>query len=346
MDLSALKRVYAREGPFATVYLEGRSPGEDAEQQTRLRRRALRERLEAEHAPAAALDAAEEALSRPRPGEEQTSGRVLVTSADAGVVFDAAWDAALGRGDAAHWDPLPVLGPFVREAARAVRVLLVVADQESARLHRLVVAEEHEPTELSRERVEGSAVESPQHIREGALAHRRIQRRADEAVAQNAKEAAAAVGEALHRFAPDALVLAGEVQGRTALREQLPAETAGLLVETGRGGDEPGGSWETLCEEVLRIAGEHATRAAEDAAARLAEGLAHERGVSGHTGTLHAAEVGALETLLFEDGAAAKNEGELLRSAARTDASFALVPAGTGVGDGVAGILRFPPIPM
>ncbi|WP_344529629.1 hypothetical protein [Streptomyces albiaxialis] len=345
MDLSALKRVYAREGPFATVYLEGRSPGEDAEKQTRLRWRALRERLERERAPVAALDAAEEALSRTRPGEEQTSGRTLVTTADGTVAFDAAWDAALGRGDAAHWDPLPVLGPFVREAARAVRVLLVVADQESARLHHLVVAEEHEPAELARGSVEGSAVESPHHVREGGLSHRRIQRRADEAVAQNAKEAAEAVGEHLHRFAPDVLVLAGAVQGRTALRERLPAEAGELLVETGRGGDEPG-SWEALCDEVLRIAGEHSARTAEDAAARLSEGLAHERGVSGHTGTLHAVEVGALETLLFEDGAAAKNEGELLRSAARTDASFALVPAGTGVEDGVAGVLRFAPIPM
>jgi len=36
MELGELKAVYAHEGPFVTVYLEGRSPSEDAEKQVRL----------------------------------------------------------------------------------------------------------------------------------------------------------------------------------------------------------------------------------------------------------------------------------------------------------------------
>lgn len=343
MELNELKRVYSHEGPFATVYLEGRSPGEDAEKQVRLRWQALRERLEAEGAAAAALDAVETELAGSEPGEEQVNGRVLVASAGEGVVLDEPWDAALGRGDDAHWGHLPELGAYVREAARAVRVLLVAADQEAAQLRHLVVAEEHVPEEVDSERVEGSSVEGPGHLRENALAHRRIQRRADEAVGQNAKEISAAVTRAISRFSPDVLVLAGEVQGRTAVREHLGPEATALLVETDRGGSGHQGAQAALSEEVLRIAAEQGARAAEETASRLEESLAHRRGAKGDPDVVKAAEMGALDTLLFENDAPAKREALALKTAAETGASFALLPAGTDLPDGLGGILRFPP---
>ncbi|MGW8380253.1 hypothetical protein [Streptomyces sp. ODS28] len=343
MELNELKPVYAHEGPFATVYLEGRSPGEDAAKQIRLRWGTLRERLEAEHAQSAALDAAERALTRAERGEEQANGRVLVTSATDGVVLDSPWDAAMGTGDDAHWSMLPELGAFVREAAHAVRVLLVVAGQEEAELRRLVVAQEHAPAELAREAVSGSAVERPHHIREGALAHRRIQRRADEAVDQNARDIAQAVDRAMAALHPDVLILAGPVQGRTAVREQLSSGPAGILVETDRGGLGRSGAEEALTEEVLRIAGEHSAEAARHAAARVDEGLAYQRAVRGDPDVLKAAETGALDTLVFEDGTQATGEALLLKSAAETDASFALAPAGTEYPDGVGGVLRYAP---
>ncbi|MGW7516179.1 baeRF2 domain-containing protein [Streptomyces sp. NPDC054796] len=343
MELNRLKSVYAHEGPFVTVYLEGRSPGEDAAKQVRLRWQALRSRLENEDADPKALDAVETALAASEAGEEQANGRVIVTSAADGVVLDEPWDAALGRGDAAHSGVLPELGPYIREGANAVRALLVIAGQEHAELRRLVVAEQHVPEELSREEARGSAVEEPHHTREGALSHRRIQRRADEAVSQNAKDIAAKVERASSAFHPRVLILAGEVQGRTAVREELPGELTDILAETDRGGSGDRGAEEALADEVLRIVGEKSEESARHWVSQLEEGLAHGRAAKGDPDVVKAAEMGALDTLLFEDGAKAKREALLLKVAAETSASFALVPEGTGLTDGVGGLLRFPP---
>ncbi len=344
MELKELQRVYAHEGPFAAVYLEARSPGEDSETQNRLRWKALRERLESQGATEQALDAAEQALARDPAGEEQADGRVLVASADDGVVLDERWDAALGTGDDAHWGVLPELGAYVREQARSVRILLVSADQEGAQLRELVVAQEHVPVERNGEEVEGTGIETPHHVREGALAHRRIQRRADEAVQRNAKEVAAAIDRARTRFAPDVVLLAGEVQGRTAVREQLSTAASELLVETGSGGSDEAGAQQALTDEVLRVAGEHEKRRAADELSRLREGQAHDRGTMGDPEVLRAAEVGALDTLLLEPGVPASREALLVKSASETGASLELVPTGTGLEDGVGGVLRFPPM--
>src|SRR5699024_7953879 len=113
------------------VYLEGRAPGADATEQTRLRWKAQRERLQADGASESALNALDDVLAGATAGEEQINGRVLVATGS-GVVLDEQWDAALGTGDAAYWTHLPELGSYVREAVRAVRELVVLVDQEGA----------------------------------------------------------------------------------------------------------------------------------------------------------------------------------------------------------------------
>ena len=347
MDLSVLQSVYRHEGPFATVYLEARAPSEDAAQQTRLRWNALRERLESAGADGTALDAVGAELEGSAPGEEQANGRVLVAASGVGVVLDDAWDAALGAGDDAHWGVLPELGAFARERARAVRALVIRADQQGADVRRMVVAEQHQPKGLSEETVEGSASEGVHKgvhkPRTGALKQKQIQRRADEAVQHNAKEMAEHIRHTVARFRPDVVVLAGAVKARTALQGELPGEVTQLLVETDRGGErDERASDEGLDEELLRIAGELSERAAEERVGQLGEGEAHGRAVRGDPLVTKAAEMGAVDTLLLEMGASTPREALLLKSCANTSSSLALVPEGTQLTDGVAALLRFP----
>ncbi|MBB5158458.1 baeRF2 domain-containing protein [Saccharopolyspora phatthalungensis] len=341
MELTDLRKVYQHEGPFATVYLEGRSPGDDAAGQIRLRWKSLRERLLAEGASQGAVEAIASELERGTPGEEQANGRVLVAT-ESGVVLDERWDAALGAGDDAHWGVLPELGAYVRERARSVRELVVIADQEGAQVRQEVVAEYHEPHELDAEIVEGSADEGVHKPRGGALSHNRIQRRADEAVGRNAKDIAAHVSAVATEFRPGVVVLAGEVQARTAVREELPAQLAELIIETDRGGRDENASEEALVEELLRIAHEAEARRAERTAGQLAAGLAHDRAVAGHKEVARAAEMGAVETLLLESDIPASREAFLLNVCAETSAAVTLVPDGTGLTDGVGALLRFP----
>lgn len=341
MKLTGIRRVYDQEGPFATVYLESRAPAEDAQTQMRLRWNGLRERLEENGAEAAALDAIDAELQSGTSREEQADGRVLVANSS-GVVLDAPWDAALGAGDDAHWGVLPELGAYARERARAVRELVVVPDQQGAHLRQEVVAQQHQPRDLATEDVSGGGTDKVHKPRGGALSHNQIQRRKDEVVKRNAKDVVSRIGTVAANFEPRVVVLAGEVQARTEVRDLLPPDLAPIAVEAERGGLDQHGSDDQLAEQLLEIAGRESERGQQDAAERLEAGIPHGNAVHGDAPVAKAAEMGAVDTLLFEDGAAASREAFLLKTCAETDSEFALLPEGTGTADGVAALLRFP----
>jgi hypothetical protein len=340
LDLSILRNVYEHDGPFATVYLEGRGPGADAGEQIRLRWRDLHTRLASAGATVPALEALERELGSDTSGEEYANGRVLVAS-EAGVLLDKPWDAALGAGDAAHWTTVPELGRYVREAAQSVRLLVIVCSSHGADFHREVVAQHHDPREISAVHVAGSRSGKTHKPRGGGPSHKQIQRHVEETVAKNAKDIVEHARKAAARFRPRVIVLAGEVQARTAVRQQLTDDIDDLVVETGRGPDEHA-SDEGLDEELLAIADDQATNSNKHHAGQLHAGLAHDYAVQGHEHVAKAAEVGAVETLLFEPGTTASGEASLLKTCAQTSSGFGLVAEGTALHDGVGALLRFP----
>lgn len=341
MELAQVRHVYEHEGPFATVYLEGRSPGEDASNQTRLRWEALREKLAQQDASEAALAAIESALHDVKSGEVQINGRVLVSN-ETGVVLDEPWDAALGSGDDAHWAVLPELGSYLREQARSVRVLTAIVDHEGAHVRQEVVATQHANREIRSETVEGSADEGVHKPRGGALSHKQIQRRADETLKQNAKDIVSHLNAVSTRFHPAVFVLAGDVRARTAIREQLPGGLSDLVVETDAGGRDINASDDALDDQLRQIADDHSSGRAESCREQLNQGLAHDKAMQGAQAVAHAAEMGAVDTLLFQEESAATREAFLIKTCAETDSSVDLVPQETGLEDGVGALLRFP----
>jgi hypothetical protein len=342
MQLATVRDVYTHAGPFATVYLEARPPAEDAPRQLRLRWSDLREQLQSTGAETAALEAVETRLAGVEPGEGQIDGRVLVADRD-GVALEADWDASLGAGDAAHWTVLPELGAYVREAARTVRALVVVADKQGALLRHELLTPERHAREIATQETEGDAVTKGVHKpRGGALANKGMQRRADEAAFRNAGEVVEEARKAAAVFQPHVVVLAGEVQGRTAVREQLTDELARLVVEAERGGGDRHAIEEGLAEELARLAGDEQDRAARRYSEIFGDKLASGLATQGDEPLAEAAELGAVETLLFEDEAAAAREAFLIKTCAETDAACELLPAGTGLTGGVGALLRFP----
>ncbi|MBB3662276.1 rubrerythrin [Prauserella sediminis] len=341
MRLAALRHVYEQPGPFATVYLEGRSPAEDAREQTRLRWRELRERLHSQGAAESALEALDDALAAALSGEEQANGRILVANED-GVTLHARWDAALGTGDGAVWQQLPDLGSYVREHARAIRELVVTASQKGATVRQLVIAEQHEPREVRADDIEGSAYEQVHKPRGQGESHGRIQRRADEAASQNAKDVVERLRKISSNFQPHALVLAGETQGRQAIRAELPDELGDILSETDRGGDGAKESDSALTDELLAIAERTSEHNASQRSEQWQAALAHELAAQGAQSVARAAEMGAVETLLLEPGREATREAFLLKTCSDTDAAVDLVATGTELDAGVGAILRYP----
>lgn len=337
MQLSDIREVYDSQAPFATVYLEGRSPAEDAQHQVRLRWEELRRRLAEAGAAEAVLASLDDAVLGSESGEVQSNGRVLVADST-GVVLDEAWDAAVGAGDAAHLTDEPELGAFVRERERSARLLVAIADQHGAVVRQVAVSESHAVDNRNENSVQRDS-ESVHKPREGALSHKQIQRRADEAVKQNVREVAEHLDAVAKAWKPDRVVLAGEVQGRTALRDELPAALQNEYVEIDAGGVSDDGAEEALADELRRIAAELSDNSAAQRADQLESAKAHGLAVEGAEAVQRALEMGAVETLLLEYDRPAAGEASILAASVRTDAAASLVDS--QVDDAVAAILRY-----
>lgn len=340
MDLTTLRPVVDGSGPFVTVYLEGRAPAEDAAQQVRLRWKDQRERLQNQDADPAALDAVEDALFGEQAGEVHTDGRVLVATA-AGVALDAPWDAALGSGDAAYWTAAPELGAYVRERARAVRLLVVVAhDQQHATVRQEVVAAGHDLTEFDAETVTGTSRGGTHKPRGQALSHNQIQRRAEEATQRNARDIVARAAEVAATFDPRRLVLAGEAQARTAIHAELPVDLAEICVDVDRGGSDDDTAEEVLAEELRRVASDCSAQHAAARTEQFETAAAQQLATDGAGPVGQAAQMAAVETLLFTHTQPASAEAALVSDCVRAGAEVDLVD--TELTDGVGAILRFP----
>ncbi len=341
--LSAFRPVYEAEGPFATVYLEAREASEDAGDQVRLRWDALKKELADAGAHEQALQALEDAVLIENITEVQVEGRVLVANRD-GLLLEEHWDAALGSGDRAVLGEPAELGSYIRERIRSVRALVAVADQEGAVVRRLVLTSSEILHEGEEESISGSAVESVHKPREGALSHKQIQRTADEAAKQNIRDVVGRLSTIADRWQPDVLVLAGEVQGRKRLQEELPEDLKGIAQEVESGGGIPSGSADegaerSLTEDISGLAREIVIARAQATTGRFQELKAAGRAVEGSEEILKAVQLGAVETLLLRYDARAQQEDELLRAAAGVDARVGLV--GVGVQDDAAATLRY-----
>ena len=337
MQLNEIRHVYDGQGTFVTVYLEGHSPSEDAQQQVRLRWESLRDQLSEEGASDSAPSSLDEAVLGAEPGEVQSNGRVLVVNAT-GVILDKAWDGALGAGDAAHLGEEPQLGAFVRERERSARLLVAVADQHGALVRQVAVSESH-TVDTRAEGVVSSDSDSVHKPREGALSHKQIQNRADEVVKQNVRDVADHLDRVAKAWKPDLVVLAGEVQGRTALRDELSSALQDAYVEIDSGGVSDDGAEEVLADELRRLAAERSDEAAQQRAEQFSAAQSRGLALEGSSRTAQALEMGAVETLLLEYDRTAEREAELLAASVRTDAEAALTDS--QLADAVGAILRF-----
>ena len=340
MQTATLRNIYDHEGPFATVYLESRSPAEDAEHQLALRWDELRNRLAQDGATDSALEQLDEAVRAPEPTEVHATGKILVANSR-GVIFDQAFDASQGSGDQAYWQDEPELGDYLRERERLVQMLVVIADQTGATIRQQIVGPSHQVEQRASQHIDGDyAVSKP---RENGLHHAKIQHHADEVVKQNLREVADHVRQTVRDWRPDVVVLAGEVQGSSALRDEL-AEDQLPLVGIDKGGTVDEAAEAVLAEELLELAQELIDQRVQDNAERYEYGQAHNTALAGAESVAQAAEQGAVQTLLLEYDRPAAQEPALIAAAVRIGADTELID--TEVDDGVAALLRFEAAPV
>ncbi|GAB2994770.1 hypothetical protein GCM10017788_66350 [Amycolatopsis acidiphila] len=201
-------------GPFTSVYFEDSHDTEDAEKQLELRWRELHDQLSAQHAPGETLNALESAV---RNGSRAVgrSGRALVAAGDSVVV-----DERLDEPPAApvtRVSDLPYVVPLTRYAKPGVRYVVASVNQVDA----TVTAYDEHGRKLDTDEVSGR--DHPVHqVRGGGMAQYDMRRRTEETIRRNVAEIADDVTKLADRVGAELVVVAGEIQGRRAVREALP----------------------------------------------------------------------------------------------------------------------------
>jgi peptide subunit release factor 1 (eRF1) len=368
VDVTTLREVTAREGPFASVYFDSSHDTEDAAAQLELRWRAIRNQLAEEGAREPTLAALDAAIDR-EPAPKGKAGRALVASGDE-VVLDERLPEPPPR-EIARVAPQPYLLPLLDLAPPAVPHVVVVADKTGADL--LAVGEHG----TEQHTVQGE--DHPVHkVRGGGSAYWNIQHRVEAVVERNAAEIAQEATKLADSVGTEVLILAGEVQARTAVRTHFPPRAREKLIEVEEGARAEGGDPGALEAEVRRVLAEHAERhrRAVIDRYRLEEGRDDGLAARGLAETTAALRSGAVASLLIDadsladrtvwtaadptqvatakehlrlsgTGAAEtmddRRADEALPAAALAEGADIVTVSGEGLPDGVGAILRFAP---
>lgn len=343
MQLATLRPIYEAEAPFATVYLQAQPASASAEQEVRLRWDALRKQLAESGAHDETLAALDDAVLGENITAVQTEGRILVANRS-GLLLEQDFDATRDGGDRAILGEPPELGDYIRQRLRSVRALVVLVSQERATFERRVFTSQAVLESGPEVQVEGSATESVHKPREGAEHHRRMHQRAEEAAALNIRDVSEQLRKASASWQPDVLVIAGEVQGRKLLLEELPKELSGIAREIETGGGLPNDSADesaerALLESLQDLARQITIERAKEQTERFGDSRANGLAVEGSEDFLRAVRLGAVDTVLLRYDQTAQDEDQLLAAAAGIDSSVALV--GSSSAGGIAAILRY-----
>lgn len=211
MDMSKLRDVATAPGPFASVYLDASHDTEDAAKVAELRWRGLRDQLADQGAPEKTLAALDRAVSAADPPAGK-AGRVLIASGTR-VLVDQTLPVP-PPADITRFSSLPDLLPLASYLPPPVPHVVVVADSSGADLHSFDGRVELVETVRGRQH--------PLHkTGGGGWAHKRLQQRVEDTVKHNAKQVAEEVERLVGEVHAEVVVLAGEVQARSAVRGEL-----------------------------------------------------------------------------------------------------------------------------
>ncbi|WP_020416495.1 Vms1/Ankzf1 family peptidyl-tRNA hydrolase [Amycolatopsis sp. ATCC 39116] len=223
MDTTTLRPLVTASGPFTSVYFEDSHDTADAEKQLELKWRELKDALTAQHAPDGAVGALESAiLDGPR--ATGRSGRALLAAGERVVV-----DEHLPSPPAstiARVSDLPYLLPLARYGELALPHVVAEVDQVSA----TVKAFDEHGHEMAAEEVSGQ--DHPvHHTRGGGEAHHRMQHRTEEVKRHNVADIAGVIARLAEQANAQLIVVAGEVQGRKAVIDELPEAAKSIARE-------------------------------------------------------------------------------------------------------------------
>ncbi|MFU8875874.1 Vms1/Ankzf1 family peptidyl-tRNA hydrolase [Micromonospora sp. SL4-19] len=227
MQLSFLRPLYDRPGPWCSVYLDASRDTHDSRPAVDLRWRSLKGHLLEQGADLVTIEAVEEVIRRhaPMPGDYglalfATRGRVVLTE----------YLSAPPLRDLASWSAVPHTMPLVAQRGEQVAWVRVLADRTGA--DAVAVSAGGVPR---RAHVKGRESYQLRRVRPGGWSQSRYQRAAMEAWHHNAGDAAAATAELADKVGADVVVVAGDIRATGMIAAQLPERWQDVLVRTDAG---------------------------------------------------------------------------------------------------------------
>ena len=297
MDLRFLSELTETPGPYATVYLDASHDSAAAGHELELRWAGHRTELAEQGADEPTLDALDRAVADADPAVGR-GGRVLV-AAGGRVLFDRVLPEPPGR-PAASWGPAPDLLPLLLDAPESMTAVVVRVDKSGGEIL-LAGGGRNDPQRV--DEVRGD--EYPLHkTRGGGWKHLKMQHTVENTWRSNVTALAEQVDAEVRRTGARVLVLAGDGQSRTLLRDALAERSASIAVDVEHSGGRSGAD-----DEELASAAEVAARNVVDAERhavldRLDQALGRPDGlaVGGLEPVLQALRAQQVDTLLLDGG--------------------------------------------
>ena len=271
MDLSYLRPLFDKPGPWASVYLDATRAEENAEHQIELRWRAQRTELARQGADDATLDAMQEAVfSHPyQPGRYGVA--VFAARGEVALVEPM---SAPPADDLAAFGPLPHVMPLIAQRAADVPYVRVVSDRTGADVTGLTVG-----GAPRRREVRGGESYPMRKVNVGGWSHRRYQQAAEETWKRNAGDVAAAVTDLAATVGAEVIVVGGDVRSAPLVAEQLPKRWRDRVVVTDAGArqsDDEGLLDDITIQAVADVADRHARDAIDRYRTQRGDGTGSE----------------------------------------------------------------------
>ncbi|MCI4061053.1 peptide chain release factor 1 [Micromonospora sp. R77] len=297
MQLSFLRPLYDRPGPWCSVYLDASRDTHDSRPALDLRWRALKGQLLEQGADAGTIDAVERVVRGhdPMPGDYgvavfATGGRVVLTE----------YLAAPPLRDLATWSALPHTMPLVAQRGEQVAWVRVLADRTGA--DAVAVSAGGVPR---RAHVQGRESWQLRRVQPGGWSQSRYQRAAMEAWHHNAGDAAAATAELADKVGADVVLVAGDIRATGMIAAQLPERWQDVLVRTDAGkragGADPTAMDDLTVQTIAEVADQRVTAALD----RF--GLQEDVG-AGLDAVVRALQRNQVDTMLIVDDASADGQ--------------------------------------
>ena len=227
MELSFLRPIYARPGPWASVYLDASRDSQDSRPALDLRWRALRERLAEQWADPATVAALDSVVR----GHDPMAGDYgLAAFATEGEVVLTEYLSAPPLKDLAANGPLAHTMPLLAQRGEQVPWVRVLADRTGADVDAVSAG-----GVTRRAQVKGGNTFPIRRVKPGAWSQANFQRAALTAWKRNAGDAAAATAELAEAVGAEVVVVAGDTQARQMLAAQLPLRWQDRVVQTDAG---------------------------------------------------------------------------------------------------------------